>query len=498
MMLAHRLLILAIALACWACTSQTNPSPPSATGSGDTPRNIVLIVADDHGQDAGAYGNPVIQTPNLDALAADGVRFPYAFATTASCSASRSVILSGLHNHRTGQFGHMHDFHHFKSYSNLKSLPVLLSEGGYRTASIGKYHVAPQEVYAFDQMLQGNARSPIAMANTAEAFITENAQQPFFLYYATSDPHRGGGFADDLPHAPDRFGNSPEGYPDIEPVRYNPDEVIVPPFLPDTPTARAELAQYYESVSRLDQGVGRLIAILKDAGVYENTLIIYISDHGIAFPGAKTTTYEPGLLIPMIVRHPGGLRSHVNEAMVSLVDITPTLLDFAGITPPTYPQHIGLPVLREQLPEEQGLHGRSFLPVLSETRPEGWDEIFASHTFHEIQMYYPMRVVRDRQYKLIWNIAHGLPYPFASDLWESPTWQGVYAQGPDALYGPRSVQDYIHRPAFELYDIAADPYESNNLANDPRYAETLTTYKNRLRAFQQRTSDPWTLKWTYE
>ena len=113
-------------------------------------------------------------------------------------------------------------------------------------------------------------------------------------------------------------------------------------------------------------------------------------------------------------------------------------------------------------------------------------------------MYYPMRAIRDRQYKLIWNIAYQLPYPFASDLWESPTWQEVYAQGPDALFGPRSVRDYIHRPEFELYDMENDPHEVHNLANDERYAEVLEAYKIRLRAFQVRTSDPWLLKWDYQ
>jgi len=470
---------------------------PEAASS-DGRRNIVLIVADDHGQDAGAYGNPIIRTPNIDALAADGVRFPFAFATTASCSASRSVILTGLHNHRTGQFGHAHDFHHFQSYDNLKSLPVLLREGGYRTAIVGTFHVAPRSVYEFEHFLPAETRSSFAMADAAREFWDADRERPFFLYFATSDPHRGSGFADDLPYAPDRFGNRPEGYPGIDPVVYDPDEVHVPPYLPDTPTARAELAQYYQSISRVDQGVGRLIEHLKQTGVYDQTLIIYTSDHGIAFPGAKTTVYEPGLLVPFIVRHPDAGHGQVNDAMVSLVDITPTLLDFAGVEPPDYPQHIGLTALRTQLPAEHGLQGRSLLPVLSDTRMEGWDEVHASHTFHEIQMYYPMRAIRDREYKLIWNIAYQLPYPFASDLWESPTWQDVYAQGPDASFGPRTVNDYIHRAEFELYDMKDDPWESRNLAIDGGYVEVLETYKAKLRAFQRRTSDPWLLKWDYQ
>jgi N-sulfoglucosamine sulfohydrolase len=464
-----------------------------------TPRNIVFVVADDHGQDTGAYGNAVIQTPHLDALAAEGVRFRYAFATTASCSASRSVILTGLHNHRTGQFGHEHDYHHFVSFPNLRSLPVLLSEAGYRTAIVGKFHVAPEAVYQFQLTIPGDQRNAVQMAESARAFIAANPEQPFFLYYATSDPHRGGGFAEELPHSPDRFGNRPQGYEGVVEVRYDPDEVIVPPWLPDTPATRAELAQYYQSVSRLDQGVGRLVRILKEEGVNDNTLFVYASDHGAAFAGAKTTVYEPGLRSPLIVRHPSGTRRGiVNSAMVSWVDLTPTLLDFADVAPPTYTPHIGRQDIRSRLEPEHGLHGRSFLDVLEDEDPEGWDVIYASHTFHEIQMYYPMRVIRDRRYKLIWNIAHPLPYPFASDLWASPTWQSAHSRGPDPAYGLRSVRSYIHRPAFELYDIERDPHESRNLAADPAYADVLREYQQRLKAFRQRTFDPWLLKWTYE
>jgi N-sulfoglucosamine sulfohydrolase len=113
-------------------------------------------------------------------------------------------------------------------------------------------------------------------------------------------------------------------------------------------------------------------------------------------------------------------------------------------------------------------------------------------------MYYPMRVVRQRQYKLIWNIAHPLPYPFASDLWRAPTWQDVYQKGPEALYGKRTVQAYIHRPAFELYDLEKDPDEIHNLANDPEHAKVLSELKKKIRAFQERTGDPWKLKWKYE
>ncbi len=445
-------------------------------------KNIVLFVSDDHGCDAGCYGNPVIKTPAMDALAADGTLFIHAFCTTASCSASRSVILSGMHNHANGQYGHQHHYHHFSSFPKVKTLPVMLTEAGYRTARIGKYHVAPEEVYKFETVLKGPTRNGVQMAENCREFLAAEDERPFFLYFCTSDPHRGGGRLEELPGRPDRFGNTTKGYPGVEEVTYTMDEVIVPPFLPDTPACRAELTQYYQSVSRVDQGIARLVKILKETGNWDNTLFVYISDHGIAFPGGKTTTYEPGLHSPCIARNPYMKKRGVKcNALVSWVDLTPTLLDFAGATPkkPMY-------------------HGRSFLSMFDEENPQGWDEVCASHTFHEITLYYPMRVVRGRQYKLIWNIAHGLPYPFASDLWASSTFQDRYQQGPDTLYGKRTIDAYIHRPAFELYDLKADPDEVNNLAADPQYAEVLEKLQGKIKAMQQKTNDPWVHKWEYE
>jgi len=466
-------------------------------------KNIVLFVADDLGKDLGCYGNPVIKTPNIDRFAAEGTVFTHAYATTASCSASRSVILTGLHNHANAHYGHQHAYHHFSAYDWVKSLPVLLKQAGYRTARVGKFHVAPDEVFAFDHVLPGNNRDMVTMTNNAKSVIAAKSEQPFFLYICTSDPHRGGGKATELPHQPDRFGNKAQGgYPGIKEIVYSPDDVIVPPFLPDTPACRAELAQYYQAVSRLDQGFGYLLKTLKDAGVYDDTLIVFISDHGIAMPGAKTTVYEPGLNSPCIVRYPDAKqRSIKNAALVSWVDITPTLLDYAGIVTTdgrTLSRDIATMPDGGNKRKPYQFHGRSFLGIIDEPPAAGWDRIYASHTFHEIQMYYPMRVVRDGQYKLIWNIAYPLPFPFASDLWASATWQAQWELGKDAPYGKRTVGQYIQRPQFELYDLEKDPYEGNNLANDPEYQAVLYEMQKKLKDFQQQAADPWILKWQYE
>jgi N-sulfoglucosamine sulfohydrolase len=477
---------------------------PSSAFAG--PRNVVMIVSDDHGCDLGCYGNKDVRTPHLDKLAAEGTRFDLAFCTTASCSASRSVILSGLHNHLNGQYGHQHHFHHFASFPSVKSLPVLLAGAGYRTAQMGKYHVSPEPIYKFDTYLTANNRNPVAMADRCKPFIETKSEKPFFLYFATADPHRGGGPLATDSHKPDRFGNGPK-YEGIDEQTFDPAKLAVPPFLPDTPACRAEIAQYYQSIARVDQGVGRLVRILKDAGQYENTLILYLSDNGMAFPGSKTTLYEPGMRLPLIVRSPDQkTRGGATDAMVTWADLTPTILDFAGVK--NVP---GPPARGEPGPEIPGrdnpkkvantkpyeFHGRSFLATLDTPRTNGWDEVFASHTFHEITMYYPMRVIRTRTHKLLYNLAHPLPFPFASDLEESATWKSVKAK-PHAKYGQRLVRDFIQRPQYELYDLATDPHEANNLAGNPKHAASLKDLQAKLKTFQEKTGDPWIVKYRYE
>ncbi len=339
-------------------------------------KNVVLVVADDLSLDVGCYGNRAIKTPNIDRLAADATLFTHAFCTTASCSPSRSVLLSGMHNHANGTYGLEHSTHHFHSFDKVKSLPVRLWKSGYRTARVGKYHVAPEAVYHFDLVLPGNPRNGVQMAENARDFIAADDKRPFFLYFCTTDPHRSGKVGPP-PYKPNRFGNE-NTYPGVTETRYDPKDVIVPPFLPDTPTSRAELAEYYQSVSRFDAGVGRLIEILKASGHWDDTLLVLLSDNGMPFPAAKTTTYEAGLRLPCIVRNPyGKSRPARSSAMISFVDIAPTILDFAG-APASGPD----------------LHGRSFLSILEEPDPTGWDEVYASHTFHEVTMYYPMRAVR--------------------------------------------------------------------------------------------------------
>jgi N-sulfoglucosamine sulfohydrolase len=251
----------------------------------------------------------------------------------------------------------------------------------------------------------------------------------------------------------------------------------------------------------MDQGIGILFEHLKKSGHWDNTVIIYISDNGIAFPGAKTNIYQPGINLPCIIKYPKmNVKDAIIEAKVNWADITPTILDIAGLLPEAKR------VLQEEyrIRKEKGdntvnktFHGRSFKSILEGKTDQSWDETYASHTFHEITMYYPMRSVISGNYKLIYNIAHQLPYPHATDLWASSTWQGII-NSDSSKYALRSVEDYTYRDEFELYDLFTDPYETQNLAEDEKYADLLKLLKKKIKDFQIRTNDPWFAKWTHE
>jgi N-sulfoglucosamine sulfohydrolase len=410
------------------------------------------------------------------------------------------VLLTGLYNHAIGHYGHAHGYNHFSTYESVQSLPVMLAAAGYRTCSIGKLHLAPEYVYHFEtydnERTQG-ARNTAQMALNAKEWIAADDERPFFLYFCPTDPHRGGG-RDGFSN----FNDDDERYPGIEPVRYHADEIVVPAWLPDLPEVRQELAEFYQSISRFDQGLGALLDALDETGHADDTLVVFLSDNGPPFPGAKTTLYEPGARLPLIVRRPG--QSHPGgtcDARVTWADITPTILDYCGVAPqpapPLRPAENAGERVTEGPKRPYVLHGRSFLDVLDQEHPAGWDECYASHTFHEITMYYPMRAVISGKYKYIFNIAHELPYPFASDLQHSPTWQAVL-QGGESRYGKRTVESYLHRPRHELYDLEADPDEVQNLADGPEYRDRLTELQAKLKTWQKRTNDPWILKWDYE
>jgi N-sulfoglucosamine sulfohydrolase len=424
------------------------------------PRNVLLVISDDQGLDLGAYGNEVVRTPHIDQLAARGTLFTHAFATVSSCSPSRSVLLTGLYSHANGVYGLAHDVHNQHLLPWVRTLPHLLKAAGYRTGLVGKKHIVPDSSFPFDSELapeQPGNRDVAFMAAEAGRFMATDVKRPFFLVVGYSDPHR----------APQNFGNQRD-WPGVPRQRYEASQVIVPAHLPDVSEVRQDLAHYYESLSRLDSGIGLLLEALRTAGRDGDTLVIYVSDNGRPFPRAKTTLYDDGIRLPLVIAVPGAKNRGVrSEAMVSWIDIAPTILDWT----------------KASGPKEYGLPGRSLLPILGETTPQGWERIFASHGFHEIPQYYPMRALRTREHKYIVNLAHLLPFPIAGDVASSPSWK--------AFERTPALRAYLQRPREELYDLVKDPQEVRNLAAAAEYREVLDRMRAELEAWRKRTRDPW-------
>ena len=393
-----------------ACNAQRSNQPP---------RGIILLVADDLGSDLlGSFGEAVLRTPHLDRFAREGTQFPLAFASASTCSPSRSVLYTGLPSHANGQYGNAHGTSHFAQFDSVETLPMILKRAGFKIGWIGKTHVLPEKNYPVDWTWDGEGRDVMAMARAAGEFIASSKKKPFFLIVGYVDPHR-------------PFENN-RRHPGVREIKYDPKAVAVPPSLEDRWPVRQEVSMYWQSISRLDQGVGALLKSLRDSGREDETLVIFASDNGAPFPLAKTNLYDAGIRVPLLIRNPAqGRRGVVSSAMVSFADIFPTILDWAGVPKP----------------DEKDSRARSVLPILEETNPSGWDEIYASQSFHDVTSYYPMRAVRTRQHKLIVNLASSLPFPIAEDVFDSETWKGIIRHSEPSLGGP---------PALPLYSASQD------------------------------------------
>ncbi|QBK30186.1 sulfatase family protein [Roseitalea porphyridii] len=430
-------------------------------------RNILLMIADDLGRMTGCYGEPAISTPNIDALAGQGTRFDMAFASTASCSASRSVIFTGLHTHENGQYGLHHDHHHFMTFHHVETAPALFNALGYLTGIIGKVHVGPPSVYPWTVRAESGTRDIGWVAEQAGAFLetARHADKPFFLTVGFIDPHR------DATRS--GFGND-DFDDDDEERAFRPEDVSVPPFLSDLPEVRLELAEYYRSVHRLDRGVGRVLAALEASGKADETLVVFVSDNGAPFLNSKTTLYDAGVHLPLLMRVPGARAGVANPNLVSFIDILPTMLDWAGAPA-----------------AESARRGRSLLPIMEhETLEDDWRLVFGSHTFHEITNYWPTRFARTPRYKYHRNVAWQLDFPFSGDLYGSLSWEGMRNANPSTI-GRRPLKAYVRRPPEELYDLVDDPFEVNNLADVPEHQRTLHELRARTEAWQRETDDPW-------
>ncbi|MCH9656456.1 MAG: sulfatase-like hydrolase/transferase [Planctomycetes bacterium] len=436
-------------------------------------RNVLILFSDNQNwNDCGCYGNQIVKTPNIDQLAREGTRYEQAFATTASCGPCRGVFYTGLHVHANGQYGHPHGDHNFRLKPKVKTIFSLLAQNHYRTGMIGKYHLFPEDT-TIDFKPKINGYRVQGMADLADDFLKQKSDQPFFLVMGFHDPHPTSRTQPEWGVKVKEQGMALE--------TYDPDSITVPSYLPDRPEVRQGLAGYYQQISYMDTAVGRILQSLKAAGKADNTLVIFTSDHGSSEPGAMANHYEPGVRIPFIVRNPKLKQESagvVSDSLVSLLDVTPTILDWTNTKGPKYP-----------------LHGRSVLPTVGKTNTPGWDETFLSHVFHEVTMYYPMRTIRTRDFKLIWNLEWRSKYPLPIDTLSRATWnETLRLQEP--LLGQRTVKKFLFRDEVELYDLKNDPDEVINLACQPEFQAVRKTLSEKLLKHLEQTDDLWLKQYT--
>lgn len=416
-----------------------------AASAADRP-NLILIIADDMSpEDGEPYGTRAARTPTLARLAREGMRFDAAFVTTSSCSPSRASIVTGRYPHQTGAA---------ELHQPLPSTQIAFTEhlrkAGYWTAAAGKWHLGKPAQEKFDLVKEGGG--PSGCENWVPVLRDRPSNQPFFLWLAAVDPHR-------------------DYRPGTIPQPHEAGDVTVPPYLPDTPEVRGDLARYYDEITRLDGYVGEVLAELERQGVAENTLILFISDNGRPFPRCKTTLYDSGIRTPWLVRWPAHVKpGTVSKRLVSTVDIAPTFLALGGAAPLSQAS------------------GQSFLPQLRDPAAPGREFVFAQRHWHDFGDF--ARAVRNERWKYIRNSFPELPNQPPADAVRSPTFlamQQLYAAG--TLPAVQSGPFLAPRPREELYDLAADPHELRNLAGVPQFEAPLKQLRHALDEFQQRTED---------
>lgn len=408
--------------------------------------NVVVIIADDLGaEDTGAYGHPKVRTPNIDRLANAGMRFDRAFLTCSSCSPSRSSLLTGRYPHQTGA-----EQLHWPLPADQVMFTTPLRQAGYWTAAVGKWHLGPDAKKQFDLVKEGGGKG--GAENWLPVLRDRPKEKPFFLWLAAIDPHR-----------PYEKGAIAEPH--------TPADAVVPPYLPDTPAVRADLAGYYDEIARLDGFVGQVLDELDRQKVANDTVVIFLSDNGRPFPRCKTTVYDSGVRTPFLVRWPGGVKAGTTcGRLVSAVDLAPTVLKLAGVKPgPSFVgRHIG--------------------PLLADPTKAIREHVFAKHNWHDFEA--RSRAVRSERFKLIRNDYRDLPNTPPADAVRSPTFAELLRlHDAGKLTPPLEACFTKPLPREELYDLDADPHELKNLAGDPKHADTLAKLRAALDEWAKETKD---------
>jgi N-sulfoglucosamine sulfohydrolase len=403
-----------------------------------TPPNILYL----HSHDTGRYVQPYgfqVPTPNIQALADQGVLFRQAFCAAPTCSASRACLLTGQYGHANGMMGLAHRGWSLRDYTH-HIVHTLRNELGYTSTLIGEQHISKEpDVIGYDEVMKISTTKVESVAPLAIEVLKREHDRPFFLSVGFFETHReflGPGSIRDA-----HFSQPPAN-------------------LPDDPAVRQDIAGFKASARSLDHGVGIVLNQLEASGVDENTLVIFTTDHGMPFPGAKATLFDRGIGVMLILRGPkpfsGG---RVNDQLVSHLDLFPTVCDYLELERPSW------------------LQGVSLLPMLRGETPKVREEIHAGSTWHAA--YEPQRCVRTERFKYIRKYGDRRT-PVLPNTDDGPSKELLLANG----WAEREL------PAEQLYDLLYDPNEACNLSDDPDHANVLADMRARLLRWQRDTGDP--------
>ena len=435
--------ILSTYLTAWAFLLGLCLAPP-ATAADSAKPNILLVIADDMSWvDAGCYGNEDVKTPTIDQLAREGMRFTHCFTATAMCAPTRQQLYTGLFPVRNGAVAN-----HSKVKRGTQSIVHHLKALGYTVVLEGKGHVGPRASFPFEsQSLQALCE----------------AEKPFCFIFASHHPH-----------LPWNAGSA----------KYDPTTLTVPPYLLDTPETRKALVEYYKEITALDAQLKNNLDTLKAKGKDKNTLVLFTSEQGSAMPRAKWTCYDMGLRTALIARWPDRIQAgSTTDAIVRYVDVVPTLVQLAGGDPRT------VDTGRDGAPDGgRGFDGSSFADVLLGKKDEHAQWTYGIQTDPGVHML----SVRSRTYKYIRNTQPGKRF-FPAAWKKQPginkmmgSWQKMAKNDADAK---TTLARATHPPKEMLFAIDKDPYELNNLAEDPEYANVLAQMRKELAAWMKQQRD---------
>ncbi len=409
----------------------------------DRPNFIFFITDDISAEDLGCYGSSYAQTPNLDKMAAEGLRFTQAYLAISSCSPSRCSTITGRYPHNTGA-----PELHTSLPTDQATFVQALRDAGYHTVISGKNHMGKAANLGFD--VESKGKGPGKEEDWVSLLKSRPAGKPFFCWFGSADAHRKWQFNDKAPV-------------------YDPDKAPVPPYLADGPKTRKDLADYFHEVSRTDFYLGQLRAELERQGIADSTYVIYCADNGRPLPRAKTRLYDSGIKTPLLVAGPN-IQPAVCDSIVSSIDFSATILDLAGV---------------EKLPTIQGV---SFAKLLADPNAKTRDFAFAEHNWHVFQAH--ERMVRFGDWLYIRNAfperqnlcMEGDPtFPAGEELWEFEAAGKLRPEQRDIFLKPR--------PGEELYRVSKDPHQIRNIAENPENAPVLEQARALLDRWTEETGD---------